>query len=227
MTQGYKPGQGSSLDNSIGTDCDKNNEFVFESYTISRDNTESPDIVDMDFKGGQLQGESESLKDDWNTGHPGLGSIPGRQLGAVGPQQMVTGLDEVTSTRVATIGVLHVPDIGHGALSSPLGSVPSLGGRRDLGLVPPSGNEYNSIEIEKDLTTSSYNEFEDHLAAADGMSDHGKVNEDLNFDDDIGLGEDFQGGKLDSAGSSDLETALQNLTPAEVDRRRRMRFSHR
>ncbi|XP_059096744.1 trafficking kinesin-binding protein milt-like [Tigriopus californicus] len=105
VTLGYNPGQGSSLDK----------EYFFESYTVSRDNTASPDFMDLEFRYGELNPDDLDDGDDIPIGgmaenyvasgtaeaqiptlggHPGIGSLPGLgsvpsfgHLGHPGPQR--------------------------------------------------------------------------------------------------------------------------------------------
>lgn len=91
VTFGYNPGQGSSLDK----------EYFFESYTVSRADTSSPDFMDLEFRYGDLNPDDLDDGDDIPMGgmaenyiestveahiptvggHPGIGSLPGMGSG--------------------------------------------------------------------------------------------------------------------------------------------------
>ena len=131
------------MDSSFDAKVDETNEFAFESYTISREHTQSPDIVELEFKAGSLTKETAvAAPQISNLGHPGIGMLPKSSLGSLvssSPKRGHPGLgmppsfmtEECSKSlesvlEVQTVGQLKVPQLGQTALSSPLGSVPSL-----------------------------------------------------------------------------------------------------
>ncbi len=176
-----------------------------------------PDAENVDALASPL-GSVPSL-DKAGTG--GLGSVPGPLMGSLGSFTCHFGSNSgpmgsflggaVTSMAASSggLGLGSVPSLG----SLPLGSVPEQRGlMAGIGDAPPG-----SLTIQPG--DPQLGDRKDDENRADGMSDMGEP-------DDVDAGE-FVGGSLMTANAlssgeaSEIEQALQRLTPEEMERRRK------
>ena len=138
------PGQGSSLQE----------EFAFESYTVSRENTQSPEIFEVDFKGGELnKSEKTGTAEDPFT-------IPLLGGGATGTSNTITNSSSAGKKQQA-------PPSGHPGIGSlpsaslnPVISSSPKRGHPGLGYEPPSssmksGFEQSGFEPSVSMSSSS------------------------------------------------------------------------
>lgn len=238
VTDGYNPGQGSSFNKE-----DQDEEYYFQSYTVSREVSQSPMPVEEFERLGMVPGlGTNTVTDSYpniSKGHPGIGSIPGfNVLASSSPKRGHPGLGsdpgsgrssslgypsfgQLNAKRntdvpiaqellpasskdvleVQTIGELHVPNIQHEALASPLGSVPSLSGKQNR----------ESDVTESSLTMSlGQSESKSESWQLEGSYLGGSLGSLPNFEQSSGLS---QGSRLGALGSlpGEVRTDLGNV----------------
>lgn len=242
ITQGYNPGQGSSLDNSyLTTSIPYMPDDNIYSYTVSRDMSRSPThFSDIDnHESLQVGGDFDTRPSDTLTVASGgskcltvpyLGEQPKRRSKA----------EEDSVLKVQTVGELRAPMQSAGdslALALPLGSVPGTNMmQRELGSIPSLGAvpgclgsvpghheeeeqyELTSLTMEPTTTLLEVPKSDSGVTSGD-FSEIGGLG-DRNVADGMEATMGFTRDWIESS-SSDLEQVLQKITPAEVERRRK------